>query len=145
MELVKIKQLLAAYFEGETSLSEEKQLQDYFNSENVSDELVQYKPLFVSFKVAREEQSTKTLNLPEAKPRVIKTWWYSVAAMLVVAFGVGSFYFSQPSYTPEEQEALMAFEQSKKAMLLLSENLNKGTNKLTFVGEFEESKERIFE
>jgi len=146
MESVKIKQLLEAYFEGTTSISEEKMLQDYFNNEVVADDLVQYKPLFVGLKAAKAERSTKTFNLPEqSKPKIIKTWWYGIAAMLVVAFGVGSFFFSQPQYSQEEKEALAAFEQSKKAMLLLSENLNKGTEQLSLVGQFGRTKDKIFE
>lgn len=146
MESVKIKQLLEAYFEGDTSISEEKMLQDYFNNEAVADDLVQYKPLFAGLKAAKAERSTKTLKLPEhSKPKNIKTWWYGVAAMLVVAFGVGSFFFTQPHYSQEEKEALAAFEESKKAMLLLSKNLNKGTEQLTFVGQFGKTTDKIFE
>ncbi|CAM3495705.1 hypothetical protein [Aequorivita lipolytica] len=145
MESVKIKQLLEAYFEGATSISEEKMLQDYFNNEKVADNLVQYQPIFVALKAAKEERSTMVFNLPETKPQTSKKWWYSVAAILVVAFGVGSFYFSQPSYTQEEKEALATFEKSKRAMMLLSENFNKGTERLTFVGQFERTKDKIFE
>jgi hypothetical protein len=36
MESVKVKQLLDAYFEGKTSLSEEKMLQDWFNTSQSS-------------------------------------------------------------------------------------------------------------
>ncbi len=83
--------------------------------------------------------------MPESRPKTIKTWWYSVAAMLVVAFGVGSFYFSQPHYSQEEKQALAAFEKSKNAMMLLSENLNKGAEQLTFVEQFAITKDKIFE
>ena len=146
MESVKIKQLLDAYFDGTTTLAEEKTLQDYFNSETVANDLVQYRPLFEGLKAAKAERSTKAFNFPDQpKSKTIKTWWYGVAAMLVVAFGVGSFFFSQPQYSQEEKEALAAFEKSKQAMLLLSENLNKGAEQLTFVGQFERTKDKIFE
>jgi len=145
MESVNLKKILDAYFEGNTSLEEEKMLQDYFNNETVADDLVQYKPIFAGLKAARSERSSRTFKLPENKPKTIKTWWYSAAAILVVAFGVGSFYFSQPHYTQEEKEALAAFEESKNAMMLLSENLNKGTEQLTFVKQFAITKDKIFE
>lgn len=145
MESVKVKQLLEAYFDGNTSLSEEKMLQDYFNNKTVADDLVQYKPIFAGLKAARAEKSSKVFVLPETKSKTIKSWWYGVAAMFVVAFGVGSFFFSQPQYSQEEKEALAAFEKSKQAMLLLSENLNKGAEQLTFVGQFERTKDKIFE
>lgn len=148
MESVKIKQLLDAYFEGATSLDEEKVLRDYFNNEKVADHLVQYQPIFVGLKAAKAERSSKEITLPESgrnTGKTIKTWWYSVAAMLVIALGAGGFYLSQPNYTQEEKEALAAFEKSKKAMLLLSENLNKGTEQLSFVAQFGKAKDKIFE
>lgn len=145
MESVKIEKLLEAYFDGATTLAEEKLLRDYFNSSNVAGHLEQYIPIFKGFQIAREERSSRDFEMPESKPKTIKTWWYSVAAMLVVAFGIGSFYFSQPHYTQEEKEALAAFEESKNAMMLLSENLNKGAGQLTLVEQFEITKDKIFE
>ncbi|MCB0466353.1 MAG: hypothetical protein KDC78_11880 [Aequorivita sp.] len=145
MESVNVKKLLDAYFEGKTSLEEEKWLQNYFNNEKIADDLIQYKPIFAGLKAAKEECSSKTFKLPEREPKIIKTWWYSVAAVLVVAFGVGSFYFSQPHYSQQEKEALAAFEKSKNAMMLLSENLNKGAEQLTFVEQFAITKDKIFE
>ncbi len=145
MESVKIEKLLEAYFEGNTTLAEEKLLRDYFNSNNVAGHLEQYTSMFAGFQAAKEEHSSREFNLPERKSKTNKTWWYSVAAMLVVAFGVGSFYFSQPHYTQEEKEALAAFEKSKKAMMLLSENLNKGAEQITFVEQFAITKDKIFE
>lgn len=145
MESVNVKKLLDAYFEGTTSLQEEETLQDYFNNKAVVHDLIQYQPMFAGLKAAKEERSSKAFTLSESKPKTIKTWWYSAAAIAVVAFGVGSFYFSQPHYTQEEKEALAAFEESKNAMMLLSENLNKGAGQLTFVEQFTITKDKIFE
>lgn len=145
MELVKIEKLLDAYFEGTTSIEEEKKLQNYFNNETVADKFIQYQPIFAGLKAAKQESSNKTFTLPESKSKIIKPWWYSVAAILVVAFGVGSFYFSQPQYSQEEKSALAAFEESKNAMMLLSQNLNKGAEQLTFVEQFAITKDKVFE
>ena len=145
MELVKIKQLLDAYFEGTTSLAEEKLLRDYFSKDEVDTDLLQYQPIFKGLKAAKAERSERTFNFGEPKAKTIKTYWYSVAAMLIVAIGVGAFYFTQPQYTQEEKEALAAFEESKKAMLLLSENLNRGAEQLNLVEQFQNTKDKIFE
>lgn len=145
MESVKIEKLLDAYFEGSTTLLEEKILQDYFNNEKVADHLLQYKPIFIGLKAAKEERSEKEIHLPENRIKSHKTFLYSVAASLLVALGVVSFYFSQPQYTQEEKEALAAFEKSKEAMMFLSENLNKGAEQLTFVKQFEITKDKIFD
>lgn len=145
MESVKIEKLLDAYFEGNTTLAEEKVLRDYFSSNHVAEHLLQYQPIFIGLKTAKEERSNRQIILPENKDGSSKIWWYSVAAMLVVAIGIGSFYFLQPKYSQEEKEALAAFEKSKNAMMLLSENLNKGTEQLGFVGQFGATTNKIFE
>lgn len=145
MESIKIEELIDAYFEGTTNLAEEKLLLNYFNGEKVTDNLIKYQPIFVSLKIARKEHSEKEVVLPENASKVSKTWWYSIAALLVVALAVGGFYFSQLQYTQEEKEALAAFEKSKEAMIFLSENLNKGAEQLTFVEQFNITKDKIFE
>lgn len=144
MESIKIEKLLEAYFEGETSLLEEQVLRDYFKSENVAEKLQQYKPIFEGLLATAEEHSSRNFEFLKSNSGSKKRW-YSVAAILVVALGIGSFYFSQPSFTLEEQEALAAFEKSKETMMLLSENLNKGAAQLTYVGQFGIIKNKIFE
>ena len=145
MELDKIDKILAAYFEGATSLEEEVVLLEYFLSENVADHLLQYKPIFVGLSAARKERSSRDFKFEENKtPKIIKSWWYAVAAIVVIAFGIGSFFLSQPNISQEEREALMAFENSKKAMMLLSENLNKGTQQLLYVDQFDIAKDKFW-
>jgi hypothetical protein len=56
-QTVEIKILLEKYFEGETSLWEEQQLRDYFSSQTIDAELVEYAPLFQYFKTERAEKS----------------------------------------------------------------------------------------
>lgn len=144
MESNKIEALLTAYFEGNTSLAQEEVLLDYFNNHKVADHLVQYKPIFVGMLAARKVSSSRSFKLEDSKaPKIIKTWWYAIAAMAVIAFGIGNFYLSQPQMSKEEKEALAAFENSKKAMLMLSENLNKGTQQLSYIGQFNIAKDEF--
>jgi hypothetical protein len=60
-----------------------------------------------------------------------------------VIIAVAGFLFSESNIAQQEQEALAAFNESKKTMLLLSENFNKGTEQLSLVGEFVNTKNRI--
>ncbi|HNX89591.1 MAG TPA: hypothetical protein PKH58_10940 [Paludibacteraceae bacterium] len=48
-------ELLNKYFGGTSTLSEEKELKDYFNSKRVSENHVIYKPLFQQFTAEKEE------------------------------------------------------------------------------------------
>ena len=54
MELDRIENLLEKYFEGETSIAEEKELKVYFSSGDVAQHLEQYKAIFGYFSEAKE-------------------------------------------------------------------------------------------
>ena len=86
MELNKIEQLLNKYLEGETSLTEEQTLQEFFNSSQVPSHLLSYQPLFNYFSNAKTEVYTKTLPLKTETPSVYK--WFSVAAVILISAGV---------------------------------------------------------
>lgn len=140
MELNNIKSLLQEYLEGNTTLEQEEKLRKYFQNEEVAEELLCYKKLFAAFDQARNEKSVKEIKLPVKKSKKIKSWWYAAAAVLVLAIGIGGMQFSQ---IQKEQEALVALKKTREAMLFLSKNLNKGTEHLTIVKEFEIAKDKI--
>lgn len=145
MELDKIDKLMEAYFEGTTSLEDEAILMDYFNNHKVADHLLQYKPIFVGLSAARKERSSRDFKLEETtSSKIIKPWWYAAAGMVVVAVGIGSLFLSQPQLSQEEKEALVAFENSKTAMILLSEKLNKGTHQLSYMNQFDIAKDKVW-
>lgn len=143
MELAKIEQLLEAYFEGNTTLAEEAVLQDFFTTGEVPEQLRPFAPIFASQVIAREEQFTRTIELPVEKTKST-LWKWSIAASVVIALGVGSLlFFQNDGLTAEQEEALMAYNQAKETMLLLSENLNKATSKVTIIDEFAEGTSTI--
>lgn len=145
MELHRIEKLLDAYFEGNTSLEEEKILMNYFNNNHVAEHLLQYKPIFVGLAAARRETTNKIFVVKEKKAlKTPEKWKYAVAILLLLAFGIGGFYYSQPQMSAEEKEALAALENSKKAMIFLSENFNKGKDQLSFVNQFEIAKDKFW-
>ena len=143
MELAKIEQLLEAYFEGNTSLLDERTLRTYFSKADVAPHLAMYKPLFNGLDIAKNEVSKKEVKLPTSKSKNVRVWWYGIAASLVLAIGLGNYMFNQPSFTQEEQEALAAFEESKDAMRLLSQNFNKGAEELRLINQFTKTTNKI--
>ena len=66
MELHNIKQLLEKYFDGQTSIQEEKELKNYFSSKNIVSELMQYQDMFGYFS---KEQQTETQIEPTLKQK----------------------------------------------------------------------------
>ena len=145
MEVDRIDDLLKLYFEGNTTLAEEALLMDYFNNQKVAGHLLEYKPIFIGLAAAKQESSSKVFQLEEEAP-VGKnhTWRYAVAVLFLVAFGIGSFFLAPSQMTEEEQEALTAFEESKKAMIFLSENLNKGVKQLSYVNQFGKATNKVW-
>jgi hypothetical protein len=62
MNNLKIEQLLDKYFAGETSLSEEKQLKNYFSGNDIAPDLKEYAPLFQYFSHAGEQQVSEDFD-----------------------------------------------------------------------------------
>ena len=150
MEFNKIEDILDKYFQGETSIAEEKELKDYFSSPNVAQHLEQYKPMFGYFSQVKEQKSTQEIPLKTNKRNVA---WLSIAASAVVLLGVGTyFYVSQKNTAPavaqtelgtydDPEEALAA---TQKALALLSSNVNVGIGSVQYIRQYEESKNKIF-
>lgn len=136
MESVNIEKLLEKYFEATTTAAEEKQLKEYFTQGDVAPHLEQYAPMFSYFSVAKEERSTRQVSL---KTRRYIYQWISVAAVAVIALGV----FFGRDYQ-EQKEAEFAYMETRKALTLLAENLDRGTEKMAYLNEFEEAKQKIY-
>jgi len=136
MESVNIEKLLEKYFEATTTAAEEKQLKEYFTQGDIAPHLEQYAPMFSYFSVAKEERSTRQVSL---KTRRYIYQWISVAAVAVIALGV----FFGRDYQ-EQKEAEFAYMETRKALTLLAENLDRGTEKMAYLNEFEEAKQKIY-
>jgi len=150
MELDKIENILDKYFQGETTIAEEKELKEYFSSPNVAQHLEQYKPLFGYFSQVKQQKTTQEIPLQTKKRNVA---WLSIAASAVVLLGIGTFYYvSEEPTTPvvaqselgtydNPEEALAA---TQKALALLSSNVNVGIESVQYIQEYEQSKNKIF-
>lgn len=136
MELDNIEKLLEKYFEATASVAEEETLRQYFTQEQVAPHLEQYASMFRYFSIAKEERFTKQVPL---KPRRFNYKWMSVAAVAVLVFGI---YFS--NQYQEKKQAEYAYNETKKALQLLAENFGKGTEKVAYLREFEETKQKIY-
>jgi flagellar motility protein MotE (MotC chaperone) len=136
MALDNIEKLLEKYFEASTTVAEEQQLREYFAQESVPAHLEPYKPMFNYFSNAKEERFTKQVPL---KTRSNLYKWISVAAVAVLTFGIylGNEY-------QERKKAEYAYQETKKAFELLAENFGRGTEKVAYLKEFEEAKQKIY-
>jgi hypothetical protein len=148
MALDRIENLIDKYFEGETSIAEENELKVYFSSTDVAQHLKQYQTIFGYFSQAKEQQFTQEIPLQTRKRNVVL--WLSIAASVVVMLGVGTMmYFNNDkeeqfvACSPEDNPEL-ALQQTEKALALVSEHLNTGIESVSYINEYEQSKNRIF-
>jgi hypothetical protein len=150
MELNKIENILEKYFQGETNIAEENELNEYFSSSNVAQHLKQYQPIFSYFSQVKEQKMTQEIPL-QAKKRNVT--WLSIAASIAILLGIGTFYYLSDNSTntvaakselgtyDNPEEALAA---TQKALALLSNNVNVGIESVHYIKEYEQSKNKIF-
>jgi len=148
MVLDRIENLIDKYFEGETSIAEENELKVYFSSSDVAQHLKQYQPIYVYFSQAKEQQFTQEIPQQTKKQNVVM--WLSIAASVIVMLSVGTFMYFETNKTEQfvacnsEDSPELALEQTQKALALVSEHLNTGIESVSYINEYENSKNRIF-
>lgn len=148
MESDKIALLVARYFEGETAVADEVELKKYFTSSEIAPDLVQYKPLFQYLASNSSHEFTKGIPLLESKSNPIK--WLSIAASVIVLLGVGWYTFSTYSTSKSSadlgsfDDPQVAFEETQKALELLSTQVNTGIESVRYVQTYEDTRDKIF-
>ena len=148
MALDRIEILIEKYFEGETSIAEEKELKAYFSSSDVAQHLEQYKPVFGYFSQAKQEQFTASIPLKSGKKQK-RLAWLSVAASVVVMLGIGFFAYQNTSEPTQENLGVIddpeiAFRETQKALALISKHVNTGIESVNYLSEYQQSKNKIF-
>ncbi|SDG79012.1 hypothetical protein SAMN04488062_102163 [Flavobacterium omnivorum] len=155
MELYKVETVLEKYFEGETSIAEEKELQDYFATQHVAPHLEKYTALFNHFAVAKEQQFEQEIPLfeiqkVESRNKKRLLGWMSIAASVVVLMGIGTYviYYSEPVNNSNDlgtyDDPEVAFKETQKALSLLSKNVNVGIESVKYVEEYQIAKNKVF-
>jgi hypothetical protein len=147
MELNNIEKLLEHYFDGNLNSADEKKLRNYFASPNVAQHLKHYQPLFGYFEEAKQQQFTRKIPLPTKKQNSVK--WLSIAATVVVLIGAGLYLYTNNVKVQDEgfgtyDDPEIAFQETQKALQLLSTNVNVGIESVKYVNEYQQSKNLIF-
>ena len=148
MAFNKIEIILEKYFQGETSIAEEKELRSYFSSQDVAPHLEQYKAMFGYFTQAKKQEFVQEIPQITKKRNVM---WLSVAASAVVLLGIATFFMINNDELVNRKNELgtykspeMAFKETQKALALLSSNVNIGMESVMYVQEYENTKNKIF-
>lgn len=148
-----IRKLLDRFYMGETTLEEEKILQDYFSSVSIPEELLPDRDLFLSLEstdnviAVPENLNKKILNvIDQQEKKVVRTRRISVfslsglAAGLLVVIALYVGYFNADTHprfaqqmTDTYEDPQDAYEEARRTLAYVSAKLNTGTNELEHV------------
>lgn len=147
MEQKEIEILLIKYFEGQTTIEEEKKIKTYFSSNKIAEVHKQYQSLF---NYIQEEQKTTYKSITKNSNYRLNFNQIAIAASFLLALGIGSvIYINQKSNIVKEDLGTydnpeIAFKETQKVLNLLSSNINVGIKSVEVINEYENAKNRIF-
>jgi hypothetical protein len=101
-----IQQLLEKYWEGETSVEEERQLKSYFNFGEIDPQHQKYAPMFQAFKAEQSVQYHKRHVLP-LRPQM----YWAAAASVALLLTAGVWWFSAAPNTTHQLADTPSFKQ----------------------------------
>lgn len=154
MDTSEIKKLIEAFYNGETTADEEQILFDYFNSDNVAEDLVDEKIIFLQMNDKDDIHIPPTLESKldslidelahkdelrkQSKKKYLWIQASSIAAGLALLIFAGIHFTREqnevkPSIANVELDDQKKIEEAQKALLLLSSNFNKGVTQLSVV------------
>lgn len=146
-----IENLLNRYYEGETTLEEEKVLREFFSGKDIPPHLAEHAPLFSWASAEREETFEPEINLPADEPatvplyrhRTVFTRITAIAATLLILFGIVFLLRQAKEERSRELQARIAYEQTREALMILSVNLNTGIDQMQQLQNFQKGLERV--
>ena len=151
-----IEKLLEKYFEGETSLGEERMLREFFHKEDLPAHLVELREQFglydeesneelpADFDKVLFEEIEKREHSSKASRRTYIYYISGVAATILILITV--FIRFDPFTTStsyDEQEADMAFTEASRILYFVSAKFNQGANPLGKVARFDEGMKNL--
>jgi len=128
MESKQVKILLDKFFEGKSTLEEERLLKIYFQQDEIADAFVPFQPYFVHTRSVQSVSIDKQFSLPDKSfLSVMGKRIASIAAIGLAVFSLSVFDFNKPT---EEELAFAAF---KENMFLVSNQLNRAQHDVTYI------------
>ncbi|MDX9694435.1 MAG: hypothetical protein RBT49_01470 [Bacteroidales bacterium] len=166
MKKQEMKSLLEKYFNGETSTEEEKKILAYFSGNDIDPELNAEKVYFNFLEnekkqlLAQEDISEKiweTIEKSDKKPTInLNQFTKFSKVILAIAAGIVitivsvtliKFEYSSKKdnqlFSDTYKDPEIAYQEAKKAMLFISEKLNKGTDPMQSLKSFNEGTENL--
>jgi len=161
MDSKRIEILLERYWLCTTTLEEEEELKQFFNSDEIPDHLKEYAGLFQYFNTEKQTSSLdpsfdkelmdkiKSDRQLAGKSRRMIFNYIKVAAAIVIVM-IASFLYrknltpdSRPEILGTYQDPKEAYEETKRVLMMVASKLNNGKKYIENVGAFNEAKEKV--
>lgn len=138
MQTDELKQLIEKFFDGETSVEEERRLKEYFRREDVPEQFadvkVYFKALDQEVGPALDEDFDKHLFEKMAEKDIrshmdSKRWIYRIvaaAAVVLLMVWVGTKVFGTKEEYGTVNDPVLAFNETRKALDLAAAEMNRG-------------------
>jgi len=160
MDYERIKSLLEKYWSCETTLEEEEYLREQLSRDDLPQDLREFASLFRYFKIQKdvktqdgfEDRIIDTLSSKNksGKRRYLSIFYKVAAAVILLLF---VFTIHQRFITVRDKATTLvqdtfedpekALEETKKALMLVSEKWNKGKNNIVKLSEFKKAEKTI--
>jgi hypothetical protein len=154
MEYLEIEKLLNRYLEGVSTLEEEALLKEYFSQQGLPPEHREIQEMFLYF-TAAEKASAPAFNIKDDlinvieiqskketgnRFRLVLAWAGSAAAILLISFGIFH-YIDKPEASIKDsfKDPKLAYIETKRALLLISNTMNRNTASLKYLAKVDES------
>eukprot|EP01107_Rhizomastix_libera_P012619 TRINITY_DN3202_c0_g1_i1.p1 TRINITY_DN3202_c0_g1~~TRINITY_DN3202_c0_g1_i1.p1 ORF type:complete len:187 (-),score=2.28 TRINITY_DN3202_c0_g1_i1:491-1051(-) len=163
MKTSEIKKLVEAFYNGETTIEEEKLLLSYFQGEDVAEELLKERDLFLDLYKSEPidvplhleakldtlidelaaKETVKVELKPVSKKKYILRWAGSIAAGIAILITAGIYFNKQEKETTApiaqtidktiDKADEQKIKEAQEALVLLSSKFNKGMDQLALV------------
>ncbi len=158
MDFKEREDLLKKYWNCETSLEEEKQLREYFGSDDIPEQLKETASMFRYFEEAKKKslndlafdgQVMRKINPRQGQMRRLFYNSMRIAAGLLVVVAATWFIRTEVRQTiPQEMvdtydDPELAFEETKKALLMISKSFGTAEQQARKINMFNEAQEEI--
>ena len=140
MDIRIIKKLLEKYYDGGTTLEEEAVLRDYFNNEEVPQELQKYQSQFMFYQRERDVKfENYDFELGKTKPKQSinkRLYWIPAAAAAILLIISMLLFLLQNPFSHKQSNVITVtdpdstYEITQYALYAVSKNLNEGFGKL---------------
>jgi hypothetical protein len=160
MNIKEIEELLGKYYDGETSLAEERILKDFFLSGDVPVELAVYKSQFLYFaeasgdeindqkpekEVFAERTETPVVPIHARRNRLYYISGIAATGLLLIGliFTFHDDIVNRPKLNVSTTDPKLVFSQTRDILALVSVNFNKGMDKMQYLGQFDKGMQKM--